>query len=148
MAGYRRHLAITSPTEVAHRRHASCLYQLSDSLALVRDHGAALHRVGRRRMSAHGRFPSSDASVFEGLQIIKPVPWLEDLGHSDIKTIVRQASYALWWIARHQEVIPTKIPGMLHKAGMLKTSGGMPVMRQYFSGAQSPYIDRDDFLSD
>jgi hypothetical protein len=109
-----------------------------------------LHSIelAAKRMAAHGVLGPEGTAAFDGLEIIKPVPWLEALGRSDLKSIVRQATYAIWWIARHQEVIPTKIPGILRKAGMLKMQGGTPVMHHYFSGAQSPYIDHEDFLSD
>ena len=110
----------------------------------------ALHSIelAVKRISSHGIMSADDVSAFENLQIIKPIPWLESLGNSGLKNIVRQAPWAIWWIARHQEVIPTKIPGILHKAGLLKLKNGEPVMHHYFSGSQSPYIDRDVFLSD
>lgn len=110
----------------------------------------ALHTIelAAKRLAAHGYMHDSEARVLENLEIVKPIPWLESMARSDLKSIVRQAPYAIWWITRHQEVIPTKIPGILERAGLVKTRNGAPVVNSYFSGGRSPYIDRDDFHSD
>ncbi len=110
----------------------------------------ALHTIelAARRLAAHGYMREDEAAVLENLEIVKPVPWLEAMARSDLKSIVRQAPFAIWWITRHQEVIPTKIPGILARAGLVKTRNGTPVVRSYFSGGRSLYIDKDDFNSD
>jgi len=110
----------------------------------------ALHTIelAAKRLAAHGYMKDSEVAVLENLEIVKPVPWLEAMGRSGLKSIVRQAPFAIWWITRHQEVIPTKIPGILAKAGLVETRNGAPVVRSYFSGGRSLYIDKDDFNSD
>ncbi len=110
----------------------------------------ALHTIelAAERLAAHGYMPDSKAAVLENLEIVKPVPWLEAMARSDLKSIVRQAPFAIWWITRHQEVIPTKIPGILAKAGLIETEKGSPMVRSYFSGGRSLYINKDDFNSD
>ncbi len=110
----------------------------------------ALHTIelAAKRLAAHGYMHGPEVAVLEKLGIVKPVPWMKAMARSDLKSIVRHAPYAIWWITRHQEVIPTKIPGILAKAGFVATSNGSPLVRSYFSGHESPYIDRDDFHSD
>lgn len=110
----------------------------------------ALHTIelAAKRLAAHGLRHGPEVEVLENLGIVKPVPWMKEMLHSDLKGIVRHAPFAIWWITRHQEVIPTKIPGILAKAGFVATSNDTPVMRSYFSGSESPYIAREDFNSD
>jgi len=73
-------------------------------------------------------------------------PWMEELAHADLFGIFMRAPFALWWLVRHQEVLPRQAVKQLDAAGLLERRDGEVVARHYKLGGRTPYGELYDYL--
>jgi hypothetical protein len=73
-------------------------------------------------------------------------PWMEELAHADLFGIFMRAPFALWWLVRHQEVLPRQAVRQLNAAGLLERNGSQPVARHYKLAGPTPYGELHDYL--
>jgi len=73
-------------------------------------------------------------------------PWMEELAHADLFGIFLRAPYALWWLVRHQEVLPRQAVKQLEDAGLLARSGDEVILRHYKLNGETPYGELHDYF--
>ena len=73
-------------------------------------------------------------------------PWMEELAHADPLGIFMRAPFALWWLVRHQEVLPRSSAKQLDEAGLLERHDGEPLVHHYKLSGKTPYGDLHDYL--
>lgn len=73
-------------------------------------------------------------------------PWMEELAHADLFGIFLRAPYALWWLMRHQEVLPRQAVKQLDDAGLLARSGEEATMHHYKLNDETPYGELHDYF--
>ena len=72
--------------------------------------------------------------------------WMEDIAHANLLGIFLRAPNALWWLVRHQHVLPNNMPEVLQASRLLETVDGKAVERTYRLHGETPYGDLDDHL--
>jgi hypothetical protein len=72
--------------------------------------------------------------------------WMEDLAHADTLGIFLRAPFVLWWLVRHQEVLPRNALKQLDEAGLLRHHGDDLVVHHYNLGGNTPYGEIYDYL--
>ena len=99
--------------------------------------------VERLRAAGHG-----DAGKRSRLKLgpVDLAPWMEELAHADSLGIFMRAPFALWWLVRHQEVLPRSSAKQLDEAGLLEREAGEPVAHHYKLSGRTPYGDVYDYL--
>jgi len=73
-------------------------------------------------------------------------PWMEELAHADLFGIFLRAPYALWWLVRHQEVLPRQAVKQLEEAGLLARTDGETLLRHYKLNGDTPYGELHDYF--
>jgi hypothetical protein len=73
-------------------------------------------------------------------------PWMEELAHADLFGIFLRAPYALWWLVRHQEVLPRQAVKQLEDAGLLARAGDEVVHHHYKLNDETPYGELHDYF--
>ncbi|MFQ5600229.1 MAG: hypothetical protein ACE5G2_06710 [Candidatus Krumholzibacteriia bacterium] len=108
----------------------------------------ALHTIDVtvERLRARGLVDSRHKKPRLKLGPKKLAPWMEELAHADLLGIFLRAPFALWWMVRHQDMLPHKAPHRLEEAGLLERRGGQVVMRHYSLDGQTPYGQLKDHL--
>ncbi len=75
-------------------------------------------------------------------EAIGPVrPWMRGMAHADPVGIFLRSPYVLEYVVRHPQIIPTRIPGILDKAGLLPRHDGRAIKIHYALDATPPYGD-------
>ena len=77
---------------------------------------------------------------------VELTPWMEELAHADTLGLFLRAPFALWWLVRHQEVLPRSATKQLDEAGLLEHQGGDPLVHHYKLSIRTPYGEMHDHL--
>jgi hypothetical protein len=107
----------------------------------------ALHMIDVtvERLRAAG---DTDAAKRKRLQLgpMEMADWMEEFAHADPLGIFLRAPFALWWLVRHQEVLPRNAVKQLEDAGLLRRHGDEIVVNHYNLGGKTPYGEVYDYL--
>ena len=77
---------------------------------------------------------------------VELTPWMEELAHADTLGLFLRAPFALWWLVRHQEVLPRSATKQLDDAGLLERHDGELVVHHYKLSDRTPYGEMHDYL--
>ncbi len=91
--------------------------------------------VARQSGGRHAGLPTLN-------EAIGPVrPWMSEMAHADLAGLFLRAPAIMKYLAHHPQIIPTRIPGLLDKAGLLQHRDGHVLKVHYALDATPPYGD-------
>jgi len=65
--------------------------------------------------------------------------WMAEMATGDPGRILRALPRALGYMMRNREVIPSAIPGILNRAGLIEHRDGRPLRYKYSVTGRTPY---------
>ncbi len=96
--------------------------------------------VARQSGGVHTGLPTLD-------EAIGPVrPWMSEMAHADLAGLFLHSPVIMKYLVRHPQVIPTRIPDILDRAGLVRHRDGHMLKVHYALDATPPYGDIRDNL--
>jgi hypothetical protein len=80
-------------------------------------------------------------------ELPSPEPWMKEMAHASLDGVFLRAPMAVSYLLRHPELLPSKIPGELGKAGLIELDGGSPRVTCYNNAKLRPYGRRGEAVS-
>lgn len=91
------------------------------------------------RLAERGLAKGVDREHLDQLTLGGDEAWMKEVAEADMGGLVVRAPAAVGWLRHNPQAIPSRIPGRLHKAGLVRTEKGKPVEFHFSLQGESPY---------
>jgi len=98
------------------------------------------------RLLENGHSEGVDRDRLDEARLGAEEPWMSELSSTNLGGLVMRAPAALRWLRSNPQAIPSRIPGRLNKAGLVRREKGRPVEIHYSKNGMTPYGRLDDNL--
>ena len=92
-----------------------------------------------KRLVARGLSDGVDLDKLPEPVFEESEPWMKDVAKADLRGIFLRAPLALHYLLTHPELIPSKMPGELARAGLVEQIKGKPLVAHYSLDGFRPY---------